>query len=288
MGEDTFLQDIQEEVRKFSAVVASPNGDWVIKGFIDVYRRIYTISVDTKVVSKILELLLLPELLDFAERYDYRMVLSPEQNFYPDMSFVSGRTGKKYALDIKSTYRVNATTVNGLTLGAFTGYFRNRSSNKNTVFPYRDYSEHIVLGCIYSRAEDRIDERRVHELQDIEMISSVIRDFAFFAQPKYRIASARPGSGNTKNIGSVTSILQLLEGSGPFAALGEAVYDDYWMSYLTRDMARAIDMERPYMNLKTYAEHKNRGSSISEEQAGYLDSLDTGATRDDADSASST
>ena len=31
-------------------------GDWIIKGFIDIYRQIYTVSVDTKIVSKVLEL----------------------------------------------------------------------------------------------------------------------------------------------------------------------------------------------------------------------------------------
>ena len=36
--------------------MATDTGDWVVKGFIDVYRNIYTISVDTKVVSKIIEL----------------------------------------------------------------------------------------------------------------------------------------------------------------------------------------------------------------------------------------
>jgi hypothetical protein len=81
----------------------------------------------------------------------------------------------------------------------------------------------------------------------------------FFAQPKYRLACGRPGSGNTKNIGSVTAIEELVKGTGPFAALGEQVYDDYWMYYLTRDMAQALGVRRPYTNLKTYLEYKERG-----------------------------
>lgn len=66
-------------------------------------------------------------------------------------------------------------------------------------------------------------------------------------------------SGNTKNIGSVTRIDQLLSGAGPFEKLGEQVYDDYWMFYLTRDMAQALDIERPYTNLKSYLAYKQRG-----------------------------
>lgn len=155
------------------------------------------------------------------------------------MSFISKETGLKYAVDIKSTYRIDAYSVNGMTLGAFTGYFRNRTSKKNIVFPYSDYAQHIVLGAIYSKSEGDSDERVTFGLEDLEKISSVVKDFVFFAQPKYKIASARPGSGNTKNIGSVTRIEQLINGNGPFSELGEGVYDDYWMYYLTKDMARA-------------------------------------------------
>ncbi|OQY43144.1 MAG: type II deoxyribonuclease, partial [Anaerolineaceae bacterium 4572_78] len=35
---------------------------WTIKGFIDTYKNIYTISNDTKIVSKILEIHLFPKI----------------------------------------------------------------------------------------------------------------------------------------------------------------------------------------------------------------------------------
>jgi hypothetical protein len=57
----------------------------------------------------------------------------------------------------------------------------------------------------------------------------------------------------------VIKIEQLVNGTGPFSSLGEEVYDDYWMFYLTRDMAQALSLERPYTNLKTYLEYKKRG-----------------------------
>lgn len=99
-------------------------------------------------------------------------------------------------------------------------------------------------------------------MDELAEIPSVIRDFQFFAQPKYRIAASRPGSGNTKNIGSVTKIDQLINGGGPFAQLGEEVYDDYWMYYLTADMARSLEVARPYVDLKSYSEYKQRGNEI--------------------------
>lgn len=140
-----FLEALQLEAATFNNAVATNKGDWIIKGFIDIAKNIYTISVDTKVISKIMELLLFPELARFAERHRLKMVLAEHQNFYPDMTFVDAEENR-FALDIKSTYRLDAEHVNGMTLGAFTGYFRERKSTKNISFPYHSYAGHFVLG----------------------------------------------------------------------------------------------------------------------------------------------
>lgn len=256
---EQFLRHLQSHAESFAAAVATNEGDWIIKGFIDVYQRIYTISVDTKIISKVLELLLFPMFVEFGKQHGLEIELSPHQNFYPDLTFIDKKTGNKFAVDIKSTYRVDDASVNGMTLGAFTGYFRNRKSQKNTLYPYGEYQGHFVLGVIYSKPENAIDERKQYSLKDIKKIPSVIKDFQFFAQPKYRIAASRPGSGNTKNIGSTVRIEHLMNGAGVFAKLGEELYDDYWMFYLTKDMAKALDIERPYTNLKTYLDYKQRG-----------------------------
>jgi hypothetical protein len=148
MSEDEFVSALQAEAANLTQAVATEDGDWIIKGFIDIYRRIYTISVDTKVISKVLELLLIPKLAEVSEKLGYRLELAPEQNFYPDMTFISTATGDMYAVDIKSTYRTGVThdgreKVNGMTLGAFTGYFRDRTSRKNTLYPYSAYKAHL-------------------------------------------------------------------------------------------------------------------------------------------------
>ncbi len=256
MDTTEFLSALQAEVSTFNSAVSTSSGDWIIKGFIDIAKNIYTISIDTKVISKIMELLLFPEFARFAEKHSLKMVLSEQQNFYPDISFIDNE-GHRFALDLKSTYRIDDNRVNGMTLGAFTGYFRERNSTKNITFPYSSYSGHFVLGVIYSKTDGLIDERRRYNLDELEGITSVIRDFQFFAQEKYRIASDCPGSGNTKNIGSVTEIDKLVSGSGPFESLGENVFDDYWMYYLTKDMARAAELKRPpYTNLRSYLKYK--------------------------------
>lgn len=274
MISEQFLIHLQQHASSFANAVTTNEGEWIIKGFIDIYRRIYTISVDTKIVSKVLELLLFPMFVEFAKQHDCSIELSPQQNFYPDLTFIHRSTSHKFAVDIKSTYRVSLTEVNGLTLGAFTGYFRNRDSNKNTLYPYNHYFGHFVLGVIYSKNSDVADERQQFTLDDLEKIPSVIRDFQFFAQPKYKIASARPGSGNTKNIGSVTKIDQLINGSGPFAILGEEVYNDYWVYYLTADMARSLETSRPYADLKSYFAYKQRGQEALQQHSHQIEKLE--------------
>src|SRR3989338_727776 len=130
---DNFQKSLLKHTEDFRKVLATPSGDWSVKGFIDVTKNIYTISVDTKVVSKIIELMMFPVIQKFSKDNNYEMIFSEEQNHYPDATFIT-KDKKKIALDLKSTYRKNHETVSGFTLGAFTGYFRYRDSKKNITF----------------------------------------------------------------------------------------------------------------------------------------------------------
>ncbi|MDR2528464.1 MAG: EcoRV family type II restriction endonuclease [Synergistaceae bacterium] len=68
----------------------------------DIFKNIYTISSDTKVVSKILELHLFPHFLDFARRAGYKLELATYQNWYPDLTFVNnGNSDIKFAVDLE-------------------------------------------------------------------------------------------------------------------------------------------------------------------------------------------
>jgi DNA adenine methylase Dam len=150
MTADDFLHILQAHAATFAKAVATNEGAWIIKGFIDIYERIYTISVDTKIVSKVLELLLFPMFVEFGKKHGLKVELCPQQNFYPDLTFTH-ESGSRFAVDIKSTYRINKDEVNGMTLGAFTGYFRERESKKNTLYPYGMYAGHFVLGVLYAQ-----------------------------------------------------------------------------------------------------------------------------------------
>jgi len=77
MTADEFLKCLQEHAATFAKAVATDEGEWIIKGFIDIYRNIYSISVDTKIVSKVLELLLYPMFEDFGKKHGLKLELSP-------------------------------------------------------------------------------------------------------------------------------------------------------------------------------------------------------------------
>jgi len=301
----SFLPKLKESLTEKETV------EWSIKGFIDTYKNIYAITTDTKVISKIIEIMIFPRLLEFAKDNNLKIELAPHQNYYPDVTFIDEKK-RKYAVDLKTTYRINDDSVNGMTLGAFTGYFRNRTSKKNTLYPYSEYSNHYVLGVIYSRSDvdnitemlknnninlkltnrkslinymndssdenwflfsrsysddvnkyrDKIDSYLVDELdsynlENFKKITSVARKFELFFQEKWRLAVDKPGSGNTKNIGSEKNIKNLINGNGLFfreyGELGKLEFDKYWMQYLTKDMAKSLDQDKPnYSDIKSF------------------------------------
>lgn len=257
MRQDNFQKGLLKHTNDFKKILATSSGDWSVKGFIDVSKNIYTISVDTKVISKIIELMMFPVLQKFAKENNFEMCFCAEQNHYPDVTFIT-KNKKKIALDLKSTYRKENGDVSGFTLGAFTGYFRFRDSNKNITFPYKEYDKHYILGVIYTKQEKFIDENKVYKINDLEKILSVVKDFDFVVQEKYCIAKDRPGSGNTKNIGSCIKMSELKNGAGPFTKYGVKMFDDYWMNYMTNEMARSAKLRKaPYSNLKEYLKYRN-------------------------------
>jgi hypothetical protein len=232
---EKFKADLKTFVSGLVEYVSTKDGQWTVKGFIDVYKNIYTISADTKIVSKILEIHLFPKIMEFAESHHFQIVLTDHQNYYPDVSFVSEENPKlKFALDLKTTYRLAGKPdfCNGFTLGSHGEYFINRQSRKNVQYPYGEYAGHFCLGIIFTRAvTEKLAETCRRKISELRSIASVVRDFQFFICEKWEVASDRSGSGNTANIGSITKIEDILKGNGMFKKLGESWFDEYWMNY---------------------------------------------------------
>ncbi len=262
MNKNQFLKALQEEAKNYNKIVATDEGDWIVKGFIDIYKNIYTISVDTKVVSKVIEILLIPAFEEFARKNNLILENQEKQNFYPDLTFISKESGEKFAVDIKSTIKDSENKIKGMTLGTYQGYFQKRTEKISITYPYNDYSAHIVFGVLYSHSDDQPNEKDVFKLDELNNIKSVIKDFQFFVQPKFKVASATKGSGNTRNIGSTKNIDDLLNGNGIFSTLGEEVFDDYWMYYIDNKMSLELGIPRPYTNLKTYLEYKEKSREV--------------------------
>ncbi len=238
-NKDKIKQIFQKQLDEFAETlknyVSDKDNQWTIKGFIDIFQNIYSISADTKIVSKVLEIHLFPRFLEFAKKNGYELILAEHQNWYPDISFVSKIDNKiKFAVDLKTTYLLNDYTdhCNGFTLGSHGAYFIERQKSKNIQFPYSEYTGHYCLGIIYNRTElDKLEETKIYKLTEINKIPSVINNFAFFAIEKWKIASDKSGSGNTANIGCIQKLSDILAGNGVFKNLGEEWFDDYWMNY---------------------------------------------------------
>jgi len=262
-AKQAFSDGLHAFVARMCDHVSAEDGDWTVKGFIDIYKNIYTISSDTKIVSKILEIHLFPQVLQFAQEQGYSIVLAEHQNWYPDLSFVNLEDERiRFAVDLKTTYRDPDYPghVKGFTLGSHGAYFKDRTSTKNIQFPYDEYSGHFCLGIIYTRGDakdideteivnvkelddqaehpERVGQREVTTVESLHSIASVIKDFQFFICEKWQLASDRQGSGNTANIGSITAVDDILKGNGIFANLGEDWFDEYWMNYGVTSMRK--------------------------------------------------
>ena len=201
-------------------------------------------------------------MLQFAENNGYKIIFAEKQNWYPDVTFVHSQNEEvKFALDIKTTFRRNNKTA-GFTLGSHGAYFKERNKDKNIQFPYNQYIGHYCLGVIYSRTvatEDfpeteifqveelqeeydtpnkKVGEREVMTVKNLKSITSVIKDFDFFAAEKWKIASDKQGSGNTANIGSIVDIEDLKNENGIFSQLGEEWFDEYWINHGSATMVK--------------------------------------------------
>jgi hypothetical protein len=276
------LDDFSDKLKKY---VSTDNGDWTVKGFIDVYKNIYTISSDTKIVSKILEIHIFPQILQFAESINYKIILAEKQNWYPDLTFINKKNEQvKFAVDIKTTFRRNNKTA-GFTLGSHGGYFKDREKDKNIQFSYNQYTGHFCLGIIYTRTDvtddlseteifqvkelqeeyetpnKKIGNRKVTTVNNLKSITSVIKDFDFFAAEKWKIASDKQGSGNTANIGSIVDIADLKSGNGIFSQLGEDWFDEYWINHGSATMLKEGKLLK-ITTLKDFLEFKGRNDLL--------------------------
>ena len=44
MTKDELIVALQKEVEGYNKIIATEKGDWIVKGFIDIFKNIYTIG----------------------------------------------------------------------------------------------------------------------------------------------------------------------------------------------------------------------------------------------------
>ena len=250
-----FKKALTAFAEKLQQHVSTENGEWSVKGFIDVYKNIYTISSDTKIISKILEIHIFPQIIQFAEEIGYNIILAEHQNYYPDLTFVNKQDENvKFAVDLKTTYRKKS-GIASFTLGSHGLYFKERDKQKNIQFPYNQYLGHYCLGIIYTRNE--ASEKEIFNINNLKSITSVIQDFDFFVAEKWKIASDKQGSGNTANIGCTLNLEDLKNENGIFSNLGEEWFDEYWINYGSATMLKNGKTQK-ITTIRDFLEFKGR------------------------------
>lgn len=251
--EKLFL-DFIKELQEYCVDIEN---NWKIKGFIDIEKTIFSISKDTKLISKILEIHILPKLLELATKNGFDIVLPSSQNYYPDLTFIYKKDNKiKYAVDIKTTFIKDSKKDYCIfTLGSHGAYFTNRQSTKNIEFPYKEYCGHFVLGIIYKQAEN-IDDTKIYKIEDLQNILSVIKDLKIFFIEKWKIANDRQGSGNTANIGGILKKeSDMINGNGIFK--NDKEFNDYWMNYGKISIADEKGNIKKITKLSEFRKYKN-------------------------------
>jgi len=210
--EDKNQVDIKRDLEE-----AFADFEWKLKGIIDVDGKIYPIPKIPQVVTGIFELLGKEKVKALAERKYKCKIIEGGSREYPDLALTGGKLGNRMiAIEIKTARRDkrNPNRSSRMSLGSCAGYFLYPNEKKaGCIFPYGAFSEHWVVGFIYTWNEN---ENATRMVSDIEVI----------VHPKWKIASRSTATGDTAAIGSINNIDDLKAGRGEFNS--EKEFEEYW------------------------------------------------------------
>jgi hypothetical protein len=226
---------------------------WEAVGFQAPDGKVYLFGTDTKVISTVFEAIAAPLIKTIADDRKY-IVEGAQQTIYPDFT-LSPAPGKRprIAIDVKTTYREfnkkHETCTFRYTLGSYTSFLRSPGAKKNIRYPYEEYSDHWVIGFLYTRREG-VPSKVYNSPKEVSSADCPYQDVEYFIQHKYKVVGESAASGNTANIGSfpTNSIQDLRDGKGPFAALGKDMCDAYWRDYAPK----AKERKSRYSNIKEF------------------------------------
>ena len=215
---------------KFDAAVSSSKQTWEALGFALESGEVLPFGTDTKVISTVFESLAAAYIIRIANEYGYSVEGSP-QTIYPDFTLVpNGRIDKKIAIDIKTTYRKASGGGIVFTLGSYTSFLRDPEGKKNIKYPYAQYSEHWVIGFLYSRLEGTKAKEYESAITQGKLLCPY-NNVEYFMQHKHLVAGDKPGSGNTANIGSARAANLNRYLVVPFTFSTKEEFEAHWRAY---------------------------------------------------------
>lgn len=247
------LSEVEDAIiTTFIDLLPEKKEEWQLLGVVNRKGDIFPLGQDSKIIGRIFEIVATAYVQKLAEKLQCTFIESPNQTTYPDF-ILQKQDGRKIAIDVKTTYR-NITASGAVskfkfTLGSFTSFLRN--GTKNIEGNYSDYDSHYVLAFLYTRSS--APHNPPTKLSKLSSIEPTYGDVEVAFVEKYRIAGDKPGSGNTDNIATIqTNSMEPIQlGAGPFATLGNAVFEHYWRHY-PRNADPVAIKDRLYRNLPSY------------------------------------
>lgn len=211
--------------------------EWGLVGILTKHSEVYTLSHDSKILSGIFEIFCEPIVIKISKKHNLR-IEKTAQTSYPDFTlYEESNPENKIAVEVKSTYRKFNKDGNikkfKYTLGSYRSYLKDPEGKKGILYPYSEYKEHWVIGFLYTRnPECKITE--IRQVIEASQLQSPFSEIEYFVQEKHKIAGRSPGSGNTTNIGSISSnnINDFRDGKLGFASQEE--FNKFWRSYLKK------------------------------------------------------
>lgn len=248
-----FLMNKAAFKAKLEAKLNEADNDFSICGLVNKNGEVYPLGTDTKVLSTLFELFVRPIILELAKENNLIVEEPLAQNHYPDFTLTDPKKASpnRIAIDVKTTYINKTGEKFGYTLGGYTSFIRNPT--KNIVHNFNEYESHWVIGFVYTRVATRKSaSAEIFSMDDIEKIPLAYKDVEWFVAEKWQIAGSSAGSGNTTNIGSISSDISGFKKPNPIFS-NEEEFLDYWRNYETTAEKR----KNTFHNLSTYKNWKN-------------------------------
>jgi hypothetical protein len=207
--------DLQKDLRKFMQSV-----EWNIIGIQTNKDQIIPMPPESRIVTVILQALAAPKLHAWARTHGINVEdLVEETRGYPDYALSGGDLERKnVALDVKSARYNSNDSVSRMTLGTYDGYFLHPDEKRlcGGTRCYNDYDEHWIVAFIY-------------EWNPKKDTSGMVKIVERIVAHKWQVASRTSGSGDTANIGGLSSLAALRNLKSEF--INEDEFEKYWRNY---------------------------------------------------------